>query len=152
LRGRRRSRSDRRLAQIPPPRPVTRRHHSMSDPRWSNDWAKPQACRPGVAETAPRNGRDDRGPPSHFQGSSKCARDRLRAKGPRARWPARDRQVIPESRGVRKSSIKCVAVSTLTNPPPEVGGFEREPLKAAVIGAAHERLREPPEGGGPTST
>lgn len=35
---------------------------------------------------------------------------------------------------------------TLTNPPPEVEGFESEPLEAAVMGAAHERHREPPEG------
>jgi len=33
------------------------------------------------------------------------------------------------------------------NPPAKPGGFEREPLKAAVMSAAHERHWEPPKGG-----
>jgi hypothetical protein len=75
---------------------------------------------------------------------------------PHAVRPRRSNDVLAARAGERLAHVDATAkvaghvlpLDGLTHPPAEPGGFMCEPLKAAVIGAAHERPCEPPEGGG----
>src|SRR6185437_13454115 len=112
---------------------------------------------PALVRLAPRRrwGAAERGAspdgPQHDPDDDALQPPRARA-APALRRPRRQRGAEsaanqPQISGFRSGADEEAPSSQLTHPPAEPGGFICEPLKAAGMGAAHERPCEPPEGG-----